>query len=71
MSKKIITGLIISAIIVAILCACPNNCNGHGECNADSQCVCHKQQGLGLNDGNFQLPLYTGADCSQSKPFLL
>lgn len=52
-------------VVNIILAECPNSCSGHGTCTSSGTCVCNKQPGLGINQGDFSSFLYQGADCSE------
>lgn len=56
-------------ILSVVLCACPNNCNGHGKCN-NGVCECFGSAGLEtVRDGSgadLKVDSYYGPDCSRS-----
>lgn len=45
--------------------SCPNDCSGNGLCLVNGKCVCYRQDGLAINNANFEEFGYTGYDCSQ------
>lgn len=60
------TILIFLASLITVYCVgCANGCSGHGTCSKERECTCFRQQGLGLNNGDFEDFGWTGADCSQ------
>lgn len=52
-------------IISIVVTECPNSCSGHGVCTPEGTCICNKQPGLGINQGDFGAYLYQGVDCSE------
>lgn len=59
--------ILLAFLITFIFCTeCPNGCSGHGTCSSNSECICNRQVGVGLNQGDFEEFSYTGADCSES-----
>lgn len=62
-------------ILSVVLCACPNNCNGHGKCN-NGVCECFGSAGLetvrddsGTPGKDLNVDSYYGPDCSRSIAF--
>lgn len=66
--------LLFICFLSVVLCACPNNCNGHGKCNS-GVCECFGSVGLETvkkSDGqDYNVDSYYGPDCSRSIDIIL